>query len=90
MSAKRKAASRANGAKSTGPKTPETKAASAANAVTHGLTARNAIVLPCENPAAWDALLQGCVALREGNALGSCLRVASRCAVERVRVLRGR
>lgn len=39
-----------------GPKTPEGKARSSRNALKHGLLARDA-VLPCEDPAEFDALL---------------------------------
>src|SRR6476620_9928916 len=40
---------RANGAKSRGPKSPETKEKSSQNALRHGLTARHTLLLACEN-----------------------------------------
>ena len=49
-------ASRRNGAKSNGPKTPEGKARSAQNALKHGFRAQKYIVLPCEDAAAFEAL----------------------------------
>jgi len=43
--------SRANGAKSHGPKTPEGKEASSRNSLKHGMTARNTYILECESAA---------------------------------------
>jgi len=43
------ATARANGAKSRGPKSPETREKSSRNSLTHGFTARHTIVLECEN-----------------------------------------
>jgi hypothetical protein len=52
----RAAASRRNGAKSCGPKTPEGKARSALNALKHGLRAEKFVVVRGENPQAFAAL----------------------------------
>jgi len=49
-------ASRRNGTKSRGPKTPEGKARSARNALKHGLRAENYVVLPDEDAAEFAAL----------------------------------
>ena len=58
MSSKRKsAANRRNAQHSTGPKTPEGKAASAQNATSHGLSSSFA-VLPHEDPSAYAQLLE--------------------------------
>ena len=55
LSPARAAASRANGAKSRGPKTPEGKARSARNALKHGMRAQQCIVLPGERASAFEA-----------------------------------
>ena len=50
------AANRANALKSTGPRTPEGKAASRFNAMKHTLDAES-VILPGEDPAAYQALI---------------------------------
>ena len=50
-------ANRLNALKSTGPRTPEGKARSRRNAITHGLTARD-VVLAHEDPARFEALCE--------------------------------
>jgi hypothetical protein len=56
VSSARAEASRRNGARSRGPKTPEGKARSAQNALKHGMRAQKYVVLPEEDAAAFAAL----------------------------------
>ena len=55
-------ANRRNARKSTGPRSEAGKAASSANALSHGLTAARTVVLPEEEPEAFERLSQGVVA----------------------------
>jgi len=48
---------RINGAKSRGPKSAETKAISSLNALKHGFTAHNTVLLACENPDEFQSML---------------------------------
>ena len=56
VSGARAEASRKNGAKSRGPRTPEGKARSAQNALKHGMRAQKFLVLPDEDAAEFEAL----------------------------------
>src|SRR5207244_1903139 len=51
------ATARANGAKSRGPKTAETRAISSRNSVGHGFTSRKIVVLDCEDEAEYDEMI---------------------------------
>ena len=55
-------ANRRNARSSTGPRTEAGKAASSANALSHGLTAAGAVVLPEEDPDAFERLRAGVIA----------------------------
>jgi hypothetical protein len=58
LSAARAEASRRNGAKSRGPKSPEGKARSARNALKHGLRAEKFVLLHDEDAAAFEAMAE--------------------------------
>ena len=55
-------ANRRNARSSTGPRTEAGKAASSANALSHGLTAVKSVVLPEENPGDFERLREGVIA----------------------------
>ena len=64
------AASRANGAKSRGPKTAETRERSSRNSLRHGIVARKTILLECEDPDEFQAMLDEYgVTYQPGNAI---------------------
>src|ERR1700689_820807 len=52
------AASRANGAKSKGPKSPETREKSSHNSVIHGFTSRKTVRLSCESEERFQEMLR--------------------------------
>jgi hypothetical protein len=56
------ATSRANGAKSRGPKSPETREKSSRNSIQHGFTAKKTIVLACECDDEFQEMLADCAA----------------------------
>jgi hypothetical protein len=62
ISSARAEASRRNGAKSRGPRTPEGKARSSQNALKHGLRAEKHVVLPVEDAAEFEALAAALIA----------------------------
>ena len=65
--------------KSTGPRTEAGKAASSANALSHGLTAASTVVLPEEDTDAFERLRQGVIAdLEPAGALQEALGAARR------------
>ena len=47
---------RANGAKSHGPKSAETRSISSKNAIKHGFTSHNTLLLGCENPEEFESM----------------------------------
>ena len=51
------ATSRANGAKSRGPKTAEGREKSSRNSLVHGFTAKKTVLLACENPNQFEEML---------------------------------
>src|SRR5580704_17569594 len=51
------ATAKANGAKSRGPKTPETREKSSRNSLDHGFTSKKTILLKCENEREFQTML---------------------------------
>ena len=79
VSSARAAASRKNGARSRGPKTPEGKARAAQNALKHGLRAQKHVVLPEEDGREFAALVAAFIEeLSPVGALQPCSRSALR------------
>ena len=85
------ATSRANGAKSRGPKTAETREKSSRNSLDHGFTAKKTIVLACENPEQFQELLDDYAATyRPGSPVEMDLvneMVACRWRMQRLRMI---
>src|SRR5689334_20746943 len=83
-------ASRANGALSRGPTTPEGKARSALNGTSHGLRGATFTLLPDEDPAAWAAALRRYLArLRPADpAELACVERLAACDWREARLLR--
>src|SRR3954452_814099 len=82
--------SRLNGARSSGPITPEGKARSALNGTRHGLRGTTFALLPDEDLAAWQALLAGYLArLRPVDAAElACVQRLAACDWREARLLR--
>ena len=85
------ATARANGAKSSGPKSPETREKSSRNSLTHGFTARKTIVLECECDEDFQELLADYAATYQpGSPVESSLvdeMVAARWRMQRLRMI---
>jgi hypothetical protein len=85
------AASRANGAKSHGPKSPETREKSSRNSLTHGFTSKNIVVLECENNDDFqDMLAYYAETYRPGSGVEEALvaeMVASHWRMQRLRMI---
>src|SRR3954454_22769296 len=83
-------ASRANGARSRGPATPEGKARSALNGTRHGLRGTIFALLPSEDTAAWAAVLDGYLARfrPDDEAELACVERLAACDWREARLLR--
>src|SRR5260370_9656233 len=85
------ASSRANGAKSRGPKTAETRGKSSRNSLDHGFTAKKTVVLACENQEQFKELIADYAATYQpGSPVEMDLvneMVACRCRMHRLRML---
>ena len=58
---------RANGAKSKGPKTAETREKSSRNSLKHGITSRHNMLLACEDPVLFQQLVDEYTAFAPGH-----------------------
>ena len=77
VSSARAEASRTNGARSRGPKTPEGKARSAQNALKHGMRAQKHVLLPDEDAAEF-ATLEAALLIEELQPVGALQTVLAR------------
>jgi hypothetical protein len=82
---------RTNGARSHGPKSPETRAISSQNALRHGFTACNTTLLKCENPDEFeDSIAQHFAAYHPAGAAQEALvneMISARWRIRRLRVV---